>query len=126
MELEENSISFLGVKIKRANQLIENSIYRKKMNTNSYMKWDSCPPKYQKLGLISSLVTRAYRLCSSDVILNNEVDFIKTKKILNHNGYSKKIVDRRIKNTICKEKEKAENGQDSKKEQQRIPMKNLI
>ena len=89
MELEEeNSIPFLDVRVKRTNQLIETSVYRKKMNTNLYMKWDNCLPKYQKLGLISSLVARAYHLCLSDVIVNNEIVFI--KKILNHNGYPKK------------------------------------
>ena len=82
----------------------ETSLYRKKTNTNLYLKWDSCLPRYQKLGLISSLVTRACRICFSDEILNNELNHL--RMVLKHNGYPQHIVERKIKNVLCKENEK--------------------
>jgi hypothetical protein len=101
---QENMIPFLDVNIKREGNTLETSLYRKITNTNLYLKWDACLPRYQKLGLISSLVIRACRICSSDTILNNELEYI--KKVLNQNGYPKHVIDKRIKNAICKEKEK--------------------
>ncbi|CAF1540560.1 unnamed protein product, partial [Rotaria sordida] len=84
---QDNCIPFLDVKIKRTGNKLETSIYRKETNTNLYLKWDSCLPRYQKLGLISSLVTRACRICSNDEILNEEMKHI--KEVLNQNGYPK-------------------------------------
>jgi hypothetical protein len=65
------------------------------------MKWDACLPKYQKVGLITSLIIRAYRICSNDEILNTEIDYL--RDVLNKNGYHKKLIDKTIKRTLCKE-----------------------
>ncbi|CAF4133379.1 unnamed protein product, partial [Adineta steineri] len=55
-ELEkDHTIPFLDVNVTRSNNFIETSNYRKKTNTNLYMKWDACLPKYQKIGLIIGL-----------------------------------------------------------------------
>ena len=105
---QDNSITFLNVNIKRKGSRLETSVHRKKTNTNLYLKWDACLPRYQKLGLITSLVTRACRICSLKEILNQEIEHI--KKILTHNGYPRYIVNKKIKNAICKEKHK-ERGQ---------------
>ncbi|CAF3560860.1 unnamed protein product, partial [Rotaria sp. Silwood2] len=59
---------------------------------------------YQKLDLISSLVTRACRICSSDEILNKAIQHI--KNVLNCNGYPKQIIERKIKKCYMQRKTK--------------------
>ena len=105
LELEKNnSLSFLDVHIQKVDNKFLTSVYRKNTNTNLYMKWDACLPKYQKVGLITSLITRAYKICSNDDILNVEIDYL--RDVLRNNGYPKKLVDKTIKRTLCKEHEK--------------------
>ena len=76
MECEKDgNIPFLDVNIKRIDNKFETSLYRKKTNTNLYLKWDSCLPRYQKLGLISSLV-ESMRLSSSNRVFSEKKDII--------------------------------------------------
>ena len=105
LELEKNnSLSFLDVHIQKVDNKFLTSVCRKNTNTNLYMKWDACLPKYQKVGLITSLITRAYKICSNDDILNVEIDYL--RDVLRNSGYPKKLVDKTIKRTLCKEHEK--------------------
>ena len=86
------NIPFLDMNIKRIDNKLETSLYRKRANTTLYLKWDSCLPAYQKLGLIASLVTRACQLCSSGEVLSSEVDDL--RNLLKHNGYLEHVVEK--------------------------------
>ena len=77
------------------------------------MKWDACLPKHQKVGLVTSLVIQAYRICSNNILLNLEIDYL--KNVLINNGYSKRLLEKVIKCTICKENNK-ENGKSNMKQ----------
>ena len=106
LELEKNDmISFLDVKVQRTGNSLETSVYRKTTNTNLYTKWNACLPNYQKIGLVTSLIVRAYRICLNNILLNVEIDYL--KNVLINNGYSKRLLDKVIKRTICKENNKA-------------------
>jgi hypothetical protein len=54
------------------------------------------------IGLISSLIIRACRICSSDDILNNKFEHL--RNVLNHNEYPKQVIDRKIKIHYVKKK----------------------
>ena len=97
-------ISFLDVKVQRKGNSLETSVYRKTTSTNLYMKWDACLPKYQKVGLVTALVIRAYRVRSNNILLNLEIDYL--KNVLTNNGYPKRLLEKVIKRTLCKENNK--------------------
>ncbi|CAF1282545.1 unnamed protein product [Didymodactylos carnosus] len=99
VELEkDNKLAFLDVLIEKHQDHLETSVYGKKTCTHLYMKWDSCNPKYQKIALIKSLITRAIRICSGETLLNAEINWIKT--VLHENGYPAQLLERSIKTTF--------------------------
>ena len=85
-ELEINyKISFSDVLLIRKNDTLEATIYRKSINN---LKWDSFAPKNWKLNIIWSVLTRAYKICSTKELLDEEVDRI-GREFMEINGYPK-------------------------------------
>ena len=56
---------FLDVLLIRANSTLETAIYTKITNNGVYQHWDSFPPNYWKRSTLRSVVTRAYKICST-------------------------------------------------------------
>ncbi|CAF1497588.1 unnamed protein product, partial [Didymodactylos carnosus] len=105
LEIEKDGVlAFLDVLIMKQNDIYETTVYRKKTNTNLYMKWDSISPRYQKIALIKSLVTRALRICSNQQLLDIELAWL--KPVLNENGYPKALIEKIIELTMKKNTEK--------------------
>ncbi|CAF0948866.1 unnamed protein product [Didymodactylos carnosus] len=71
--------------------------------------------RYQKIGLINSLVVRALRICSNNVLLNDELKFL--RDVLNANGYPIKLIERTTKHTIHKEKQNDQQSNMNKNQQ---------
>ena len=67
-------------------------VYRKPTNTKVILNWTAYCPKNWKLGLISCLINRAYIVCSTWDLFNNEMG--KLKDIFKKNGYPNGIFDR--------------------------------
>ena len=79
-EIEENnSISFLDIKINRDNNRFLSSVYRKPTFSGVFTNFDSYIPLSYKSGLISSLLYRAFKLCSNFDIFQQEIIFLKVK-----------------------------------------------
>ena len=77
-EIEENnSISFLDIKINRDNNRFLSSVYRKPTFSGVFTNFDSYIPLSYKSGLISSLLYRAFKLCSNFEIFHQEIIFLK-------------------------------------------------
>ena len=74
------------------------------------MKWDASLSKYQKVGLIVPLITKAYRICSNDEILNVEMKYL--KEISRNNGCPKKLIEKTVKRMLFKEQEKIKTTKD--------------
>ena len=73
-EIEENnSISFLDIKINRDNNRFLTSVYRKPTFSGVFTNFDSYIPLSYKSGLISSLLYRAFKLCSNFEIFHREI-----------------------------------------------------
>ncbi|CAF1260544.1 unnamed protein product [Didymodactylos carnosus] len=102
-------MTFLDVLIRKTDKKYDTTIFRKHtntfLNTNLYLKWNGCLPRYQKIDLINSLVVRALRICSNNVLLNDELKFL--RDVLNANGYPIKLIKRTTKHTIHKEKKRS-------------------
>ena len=65
------------------------TIYRKKNHTGQYVHYDSFTPRNCKISWIRSLVTRAKRICSVN-LLPEEIN--ETKKFTSWSGFPKSIL----------------------------------
>ena len=90
MEAEDNNkLAFLDVLIQRNNNEFLTSIYRKTTFTGEYINFHSYCSRRRKTNLIRTLVDRAMKICSSE-LLQTELDNIST--ILEGNGFPKQLV----------------------------------
>ena len=95
----DNCLPFLDILISRdPDGTTTTSIYRKPTYSGLYLKWESFVPKQFKTGLVKCLLDRAWRLCSDQILFNNEVTFI--KKILAANGYPFKFLNSCVKKFV--------------------------
>ena len=62
----------LEIKI-RKNDTLETTIYRKSTNNGVYLHWDSFAPKNWKHSTLRSILTRAYKICSTKELLDEEL-----------------------------------------------------
>ena len=100
-EIEENnSISFLDIKINRDNNRFLTSVYLKPTFSGVFTNFDSYIPLPHKSGLISSLSYRAFRLCSNFEISHQEIIFL--KDIFKRNGYPYNFIDKCVKRFLDK------------------------
>ena len=72
-ELEiNNKISFLNVLLIRKNDTLETTIFGKSINNEVYRYWDSFAPKNWKRSTLRSILARAYKICSTKELLDEE------------------------------------------------------
>ena len=111
-ELEENnSLPFLDILITRTtNDLLTNSmqlrpfstsIFRKPTFTGLLLKWNSHVPHTYKVSMISSMVYRAIKICSSYSLMHKEFEYIQNLAV--ENGYPLKFVEYHIRKTLNRE-----------------------
>ena len=96
----ENSISFLDIKITRDNNKFMTSVYRKPTFRGVFTNFGSFIPNSYKYNLLFTLLHRAFKLCSNFERFHQEIDKFKT--IFENNGYSKSFVDFFIKKYLDK------------------------
>ena len=96
----ENSISFLDIKITRDNNKFMTSVYRKPTFSGVFTNFESFIPKSYKYNLLFTLLHRAFNLCSNFECFHQEIDKLKT--IFENNGYPKSFVDFCIKKYLDK------------------------
>jgi len=74
-EIENNdSISFLDVKLIRKLNHIETTVYRKPTHNDIYLHWDSFAPATWKRGTLKTLLHRAHTICSTSDHREKEID----------------------------------------------------
>ena len=94
-ELENNNtLPFLDVNVFRDASKFSSSVHRKMTFSGVYSNFSSFMPVTYKRGLVSTLLYRAYMICSSFQTLHNEIENL--KKIFSKNGYPSKFVDKCI------------------------------
>ena len=94
-EEDNNSLSFLDIKITRVEGELTTSIYRKKTFSGVYMNYNSFLPRDYKRGLIHTLLHRAYTICSDYSKLHQEIS--RLKMIWQKNSFPLSFIDRCIK-----------------------------
>ena len=93
-EMEENGkIAFLDVLIIRNNNTLKTTVYRKKTHNGDYLHWKYFAPPTWKRSTLRSIITRTYRICSTQKYL--EAELIKIKhEFTQINGYPKWVFDK--------------------------------
>ena len=92
-DTETNGVlNFLDLNICSAGGQFTTNVYRKPTFTGLYLQADSFLPENYKLGLINTLLNRAFRLCSSWQGFHKEVEFL--RNILRQNGFTMAAFDR--------------------------------
>ena len=85
-EIEENnSISFVDIKIRRVNNSFSTNIYRKVTFSGVFTNFESFIPVSYKSNLIFTLLFRAFELCSNFELFHQEI--LNLKDIFKRNGY---------------------------------------
>ncbi|OXA48236.1 uncharacterized protein LOC110855495 [Folsomia candida] len=117
VEKEENGkIAFLDVMLyEKPDRSLGHHIFRKATHTNKYLNFHSFHPPAHKIGVVDTLLTRAFKLSDKDH-LNNEIEY--TIKILTRNDYPESMIRYRLKKV--KRKINAGQNQDTKQLEKRI------
>ena len=97
---ENNSISFLDIKITRVNNSVFTSIYRKVTFNGVFTNFESFIPISYKSNLIFMLLFRAFKLCSNFELFHQEI--LNFKDIFKRNGYPYNFIDVCIKRFLNK------------------------
>ena len=100
LDSNENSISFLDIKITRDNNKFMISVHRKPTFSGVFTNFGSFIPKSYKYNLLFALLRRAFKLCSNFERFHQETDKLQT--IFENNGYSKSFADFCIKKYLDK------------------------
>jgi hypothetical protein len=91
-----NCISFLDVLVTRDSEgSLSTSVYRKPNFSGLYMKFNSFVPAQFKRSLVHGLLNRAWRICSSEMAFQKEVQFL--QNVLMANGFPYHYVKRLVK-----------------------------
>ena len=73
----------------------ETTAYRKSTNSDMYLHWQSFSPTTWKEGTLQTLVSRAFKVCSNDQLLKNEIQHLK-KVFREIHGYPNWIKEQTI------------------------------
>ena len=93
-ELESNNkLTFLDVSARRTNDnKVETSVYRKATCTNIYINWHSHSLSNWKIGTLRNLVKRAKSISSSELLLRNEISYLRNI-FTEYNDFPLKVVN---------------------------------
>ena len=92
-ELEQNGkINFLDVMLIRTNDTLQTVIYRKSTHNGVYLHWNLFAPRTRKRGTLRTILMQAYKICSTEELLQNELKQIE-EEFININGFPKSVID---------------------------------
>ena len=95
-EIENDSkLPFLDVLVIRKDYEVETKVYRKSTNNDIYLHWHSFSPTTWKRGTLQTFVSRAFRVCSNDKHLENEIKYLK-KVFRDISGYPNWVIEQTI------------------------------
>jgi hypothetical protein len=89
-----NKLPFLDVMVERTDTELITYVYRKPTDTGLYLRWTSNQPRSYKINLIKCLCTRAKRICSSESLFKQQIEYY--QRIFVANGYPLNIIKKTI------------------------------
>ena len=96
----DNSFSFLDIKITRHNQQFKTSVYRKPTFSGVFTHYESYVDQTYKKSLIDTLLFRCFSICSDYTSFHLEVENL--RKILKKNSYPSGIIEQSIRSLLNK------------------------
>lgn len=100
-ECETNdSLPFLGTLVFREDDHFSTTIHRKPTFTGLYTNFRSCLPNRYKVGLLNTLIHRAFEICSTYKLFHEELE--KLKHYLKANCFDAKLIDSVVKTFLNK------------------------
>ena len=91
----EGRLAFLDVLVSKTENGITTGVYRKNTFTGQGLNWFSFTPYIYKINSIRTLLTRAYDVCSSFLLLHEEI--LVLRKYFLNNNYSLDLFERILK-----------------------------
>ncbi|RWS20893.1 reverse transcriptase-like protein [Leptotrombidium deliense] len=92
--------SLRNVLIKRNNNYLQTTVYRKESHSNRYLNFNSYNPFCHKKSVITALIQRAFNIISSVEDITKELDYIRCT--LTGNNYPLDLINKIIKETQLK------------------------
>ena len=96
----DNSFSFLDIKITRHNQQFKTSVYRKPTFSGVFTHYESYVDQTYKKSLIDTLLFRCFSICSDYTSFHLEVENL--REILKKNRYPSRIIEQSIRSFLNK------------------------
>ena len=96
----DNSFSFLDIKITRHNQQFKTSVYRKPTFSGVFTHYESYVDQTYKKSLIDTLLFRCFSICSDYTSFHLEVENL--REILKKNSYPSGIIEQSIRSFLNK------------------------
>ena len=118
---KDNKISFLDVMITRKPDHLETEVYRKPSSTDIYIHWESFAPELWKKSTLKTLTLRAHTICSNELLLKKELDYLR-KVFHDINGYPYKVIDSVVNSITTIHQRNAETSQINNNDITRIPI----
>jgi hypothetical protein len=103
---KSGKLAFLDLSIKKSDGKFYTTIYRKPTFTGVYLNWLSLTDNQYKIGLINCLLDRAWKICTTYELFQEEANNIKT--ILRQNEYPNRVLDMVMKKFVAKRKKGVE------------------
>ena len=113
--MENNKFNFLDIQMSvKQDGSIETSVYLKPTDKGIYPNFQSHIPEQYKKSVINSLVIRALKYSSTELILKAEL--VRIKQVLSNNGYPQKFTENIIQSKLANFRAPPPTGEDSNDE----------
>ena len=109
-EVESNAkLPFLDMLLMLNHNDITTTVYRKEVNSDVYLQWDSITPVSWEKGTLKTLVEREYLICSIPSLLGKKLKLIRTV-FRNTTGYPNWIINQVFKQVKAKQRDPMPNS----------------
>jgi hypothetical protein len=127
-EETDQSLAFLDMKIKRSGNTLSSTWYQKKTDTGLTMNYHSFAPAKYKKSVVSGLIHRIFRACSTWENFHHSVERAKT--MLSNNQYPPSffdpIIEKTLNSILTKNKKKDADKEEEEKEEEEEIEKKLV
>ena len=97
-DIEDNQLNFLDVKIIKTENSFKTSVFRKSTFSGLGLQFDSTIPHHCRTIIISCLIDRAFKICSTELSFTLELKFL--KQFFLCNNFPIIFIDKCFKKTI--------------------------
>jgi predicted GIY-YIG superfamily endonuclease len=90
----KNKLPFLDVIIQKSGNKLNTSVFTKSTNSGDCLNYNSLAPEKYKLGVVKTMLNRAYKISSTYEALHSELD--RLRQLFTNNNYPMKVIETEI------------------------------